>query len=150
MDWVTRAATWLCRLERSLLLLGCCPGARLVNRSLCHWSCQYYGHNRYPILYCRYHYGVFISSFASTSLDSATRIQRYLITEIFAGMNIKAFENRFLATAFAVGSAALLAFASGADGKGALALWPLFGAINQTLAALALIVITIYLEKREA
>ncbi len=43
-------------------------------------------------------------------------------------------------------TAALLAFASGADGKGALTLWPLFGAVNQTLASLTLIIITIYLK----
>jgi carbon starvation protein len=41
-----------------------------------------------------------------------------------------------------------LAFATGADGKGALKLWPLFGAVNQTLAALALIIITLYLKAR--
>jgi carbon starvation protein len=48
----------------------------------------------------------------------------------------------------AVGSALALAFATGAGGKGALTLWPLFGATNQTLAALALIIITLYLEKQ--
>ena len=47
-----------------------------------------------------------------------------------------------------VGSALLLAFATGASGKGALKLWPLFGAVNQTLAALALIIITLYLKAR--
>ena len=52
-----------------------------------------------------------------------------------------------MATGFAVVTAAILAFASGADGKGALALWPLFGAVNQTLAALALILATLYLRR---
>ncbi len=51
-------------------------------------------------------------------------------------------------TSIAVGSALILAFATGADGKGALKLWPLFGAVNQTLAALALIIITLYLKAR--
>ena len=32
--------------------------------------------------------------------------------------------------------------------KGALTLWPLFGAINQLLAGLALILITVYLKSR--
>jgi len=49
----------------------------------------------------------------------------------------------------AVGSALILAFATGASGKGALKLWPLFGAVNQTLAALALIIITLYLKTKD-
>lgn len=90
--------------------------------------------------------GVFVASFAGTSLDSATRIQRYVITEMFADFKMNIFRNRYLATFAAVGTAALLAFVTGANGKGALTLWPLFGAINQTLAALALVVITMYLK----
>jgi len=53
-----------------------------------------------------------------------------------------------VATAIAVGSALILAFATGTSGKGALKLWPLFGAVNQTLAALALIIITLYLKAK--
>ena len=41
-----------------------------------------------------------------------------------------------------------LAFATGASGNGALKLWPLFGAVNQVLAALALTVITLYLKAK--
>jgi len=41
-----------------------------------------------------------------------------------------------------------LIFSSGANGKGALNLWPLFGATNQTLAGLSLVIITIYLRER--
>jgi carbon starvation protein len=74
--------------------------------------------------------GVFVASFASTTLDSATRIQRYIVTELFVGLKINIFKNRFVATGFAVLSAALLAFITGADGKGALSMWPLFGAVN--------------------
>ncbi len=92
--------------------------------------------------------GVFIASFAGTTLDTATRIQRYVISELAEDLHIDVLKNRYAATAFAVGSAALLAFASGADGKGALTLWPMFGAVNQTLAALALIVITLYLKTK--
>lgn len=92
--------------------------------------------------------GVFVASFAGTTLDSATRIQRYISTEVFSSFKIKAFNNMYIATAFAVVTAAILAFSAGADGGGALALWPLFGAVNQTLAALALIVITLYLKSK--
>jgi carbon starvation protein len=92
--------------------------------------------------------GVFVASFAATTLDTATRIQRYVISELFGGLKITALTNRYTATVVAVGSALVLAFATGAGGAGALKLWPLFGATNQTLAALALIIITLYLERR--
>jgi carbon starvation protein len=91
--------------------------------------------------------GVFVASFAGTTLDTATRIQRYVISELSSDLRINQLKNRHMATGFAVVSAAVLAFASGADGKGALALWPLFGAVNQTLAALALIIATLYLRR---
>jgi carbon starvation protein len=91
--------------------------------------------------------GVFVASFAGTTLDSATRIQRYVISELASDLKLNFLTNRYTATLIAVGSALLLAFATGADGKGALKLWPLFGATNQTLAALALVIITLYLER---
>ncbi len=92
--------------------------------------------------------GVFVASFAGTTLDTATRIQRYVFSEIATDLKIGISKNRYATTFFVVVTAALLAFASGADGKGALTLWPMFGAVNQTLAALALIVITLYLRRR--
>jgi len=94
--------------------------------------------------------GVFVASFAGTTLDTATRIQRYIITELFASAKVKGkwAKNAYVTTFIAIATAMLLAFASGADGKGALKLWPLFGAINQTLAALTLIVITNYLRRK--
>ena len=92
--------------------------------------------------------GVFVASFAGTTLDTATRIQRYVIGELFGGLKLTALTNRYVGTAVAVGTALILAFATGAGGKGALTLWPLFGATNQTLAALALIIIALYLKRR--
>ena len=92
--------------------------------------------------------GVFVASFAGTTLDTATRIQRYVVSELSTDLKFEGFRNRYVATFFAVFTAGLLAFASGADGKGALSLWPLFGAVNQTLAALALIIITLYLKRK--
>jgi carbon starvation protein len=91
---------------------------------------------------------VFVASFAGTTLDTATRIQRYVIGELGSGIKVPALSNRWVGTAIAVGTALILAFATGADGKGALKLWPLFGAVNQTLAALALIIITLYLKAK--
>ncbi|MGA1824930.1 MAG: carbon starvation protein A [bacterium] len=92
--------------------------------------------------------GVFIASFAGTTLDTATRVQRYVISEMMDYLSIKALSNKWMATLLAVGTALILAFSTGAAGKGALTLWPLFGAINQLLAGLALIVITLYLKKK--
>ena len=92
--------------------------------------------------------GVFVASFAGTTLDTATRIQRYVVTELFVDIKLHIFKNRYFTTSVVVVSALVLAFLSGADGKGALKLWPLFGAINQTLAALALIVATMYLKHK--
>ncbi len=92
--------------------------------------------------------GVFVASFAGTTLDTATRIQRYVVTELGTDLKLDMFSNRYVSTAFAILTAALLAFASGADGQGALTLWPLFGAVNQTLAALALIIVTLYLRRK--
>jgi len=92
--------------------------------------------------------GVFIASFAGTTLDTATRIQRYVIGELASDLNISFLSNRWAATTIAVLSAAALAFATGADGTGAMKLWPLFGAANQLLASLALLVVTLYLKRQ--
>lgn len=91
--------------------------------------------------------GVFIASFAGTTLDSATRVQRYVIAEMFEGTRYDCLSNKWIATGLAVVTAAILAFSTGADGKGALMLWPMFGAVNQLLGGLALIVASAYLLK---
>ena len=92
--------------------------------------------------------GVFVASFAGTTLDTATRIQRYVIGELAADLKIRSLQRRHPATLLAVITAAGLAFYNGAGGKGALTLWPLFGAVNQLLAGLALVVVTYYLKQQ--
>ena len=92
--------------------------------------------------------GVFIASFAGTTLDTSVRIQRYVVSELANDLKIPYLGNRWVATTFAVLTAAGLAFATGADGKGAMILWPLFGSANQLLASLALLVITLYLKRK--
>jgi carbon starvation protein len=92
--------------------------------------------------------GVFIASFAGTTLDTATRIQRYVVAELCSDIGLKPLANRYAATALAVLTAAGLAFATGADGTGAMKLWPLFGAANQLIAAMALLIVTNYLLKK--
>ncbi len=90
--------------------------------------------------------GVFLVSFAATTLDSATRIQRYVVAEFATQMKMKPLANKYVATGIAVFTAFLLAFHDGA-GKGGLVLWPLFGCVNQLLGGLALLVITLYLAR---
>lgn len=92
--------------------------------------------------------GVFIASFAGTTLDTSVRIQRYVISEIASDLKLRYLSNRWVATTIAVVSAAAVAFATGANGTGAMKLWPLFGAANQLLAALALLMITLYLKSK--
>jgi len=92
--------------------------------------------------------GVFVASFAGTTLDTATRIQRYVVQEMAGDLKVGFFKNTHAATAFAVITAVILAFSTGASGAGALTLWPLFGATNQCLAGLALLVITLYIKRR--
>jgi len=92
--------------------------------------------------------GVFIASFAATTLDTATRLQRYVVAECAKNFNNKLFTQKHPATAFAVITALILAFYNG-TGKGALVLWPLFGTCNQLLAGLSLLVITVYLIRKK-
>jgi carbon starvation protein len=92
--------------------------------------------------------GVFVASFAGTTLDTATRIQRYVLAELFGGIKLTALTGKYVATGIAIVSAGILAFATGASGVGAMKLWPLFGATNQSLAALALIIVALYLHTK--
>ncbi|GAB6188971.1 carbon starvation protein A [Marinitoga arctica] len=95
---------------------------------------------------------VFIVSFAGTTMDSSARIQRFALQELFTNKDkeviVKPLKNRYVSTAIVI--LAALALALSADGgKGALILWPVFGALNQLLASLALLVGTVYLAKKK-
>ena len=92
--------------------------------------------------------GVFVASFAATTLDTATRLQRYIVAELGTAWGAPAVAKKHPATLIAVGTALFLAFYNG-SGKGALTLWPLFGATNQLLAGLALLVVSIYLARKK-
>jgi len=94
---------------------------------------------------------VLVACFAATTLDTATRLQRYVIQELATSLHMKPLENKYLATALAVSlgfTVAMLPGPSGAYGTGGLILWPLFGATNQLLAGLALMVTFFYLWRR--
>jgi carbon starvation protein len=100
-----------------------------------------------PVKYGAAFVVVFIVSFANTTLDSAARIQRLSLQEIFTdrgGKVRKPLNNRHLATLIIVLAAAAMTFFK-PGGQGAMVLWPLFGSLNQLMAALALGVVTVWL-----
>ncbi|MDP6447245.1 MAG: carbon starvation protein A, partial [Pirellulaceae bacterium] len=81
---------------------------------------------------------VLVASFAATTLDTATRLQRYVLQELFTTAGLKPLANKYVATAIALVVAATVAlFAGEKPGAGGMTLWPLFGATNQLLAGLA-------------
>jgi carbon starvation protein len=83
---------------------------------------------------------VFMVSFASTTIDTATRLQRYVISEFGDSIGQKWLDNKYIAAGIAVVSAYFMAFRGSAN-----VIWPLFGATNQLLAGLALLTVTVYL-----
>jgi carbon starvation protein len=100
---------------------------------------------------------VLVACFAATTLDTATRLQRYVVQELAGALNLRPLTNKYAATLLAVALALALAMmrgpasASGAPaphGTGGLYLWPLFGATNQLLAGLAFMVTALYLWRR--
>ncbi len=113
--------------------------------------------------------GVLVASFAGTTMDTACRLQRYVVQELArtlgrrdeAGQPIGrqplAFmTNKHAATLFAITTAGMLAALPkpGAEwtlqtaGTGGLILWPLFGATNQLLGGLAFLVVSFWLWRR--
>jgi len=99
---------------------------------------------------------VLVASFAATTLDTATRLQRYVVQELAATFKLRPLQAKHGATLFAVLVALVVAavpppgstWATGM-GKGGLILWPLFGAVNQLLAGLAFLVVAFYLARRK-
>ena len=91
---------------------------------------------------------VIVVSFALTSLDSATRLLRYNVSEMGDTLGVAALGNRYVASAVAIAAIWVFAFIQ-VDGEFAgLILWQLFGTTNQLLAGLALLAITLYLLRR--
>lgn len=89
-----------------------------------------------------------VALFAGTTMDSGVRLQRYIIQEWGDIYGITWFRSGIAATGVAVGTCLLLAFgAGGASGSGGMVIWPLFGATNQILASMTLLVISVMLIK---
>lgn len=81
-----------------------------------------------------------LKTFVMTTLDSATRITRYICNELFGEtLGITPLKNKYLATL-------VVGLAAGALALGNWkAIWPVFGASNQLIASLVLIVVGVYL-----
>ena len=91
-----------------------------------------------------------VACFAATTIDTATRLQRYVFQEIGSAAKIKPLTNKYVATTFAVITGLSLAvFIGDKPGSGGMALWPMFGASNQILAGLGFLVIMLYLIRRK-
>ncbi len=88
-----------------------------------------------------------LSSFVLTSTDTGTRLARYVLTELTG------IKNRYLATVLTLILPAILVFIKYTDPKSGKtlpvwkALWPVFGATNQLIAALVLFVVMVWLMK---
>ncbi|MFN4033946.1 MAG: carbon starvation protein A [Fimbriimonadales bacterium] len=89
--------------------------------------------------------------FALTTLDTGARLIRYNLQELGRAWNLAPLQNATLATLLAVGLIGFFALLKAPDpitgelkSVGVL-LWQLFGASNQLLAALALLVVSLYL-----
>ena len=91
---------------------------------------------------------VLVVSFALTSLDSATRLLRYNVTEIGETLGVATLGNRYAASAIAVAAIWFFAFFQVRGEFAGLVLWQLFGTTNQMLAGLALLAVTVYLLRR--
>ncbi len=87
--------------------------------------------------------------FAATTMDTGVRLQRYIVQEWGRIYSVPALTGRFLSTAIAVAACLALAFGAGeGGGTGGLEIWPLFGTTNQLLAALTLLVLSVFLMKK--
>jgi carbon starvation protein len=85
-----------------------------------------------------------LKTFVMTSLDSATRIARYICSELLGEtFNIPYMKDKYAATV-------LIGVLAGALALGNWkAIWPVFGAANQLIASLVLIVASVYLMARK-
>ena len=87
-----------------------------------------------------------VSAFALTSLDTATRLGRFIFQEFFEPEDVNApkpmWTNMYLATGITVVFGGLLAATSWQQ------IWPVFGSANQLLAALALRAVAVWMKKQ--
>ncbi len=83
-----------------------------------------------------------VSTFLLTTLDTCTRLCRFLVEELFEWRNKT---SRYLGTILVLILPALLVFQTYNGQPAWKATWPLFGSTNQLLSSLALITFAVYL-----
>ena len=103
-----------------------------------------------PLAFSQTMLAVMVVLFAATTMDAGLRLQRYIVQEWGNIYDIKPLKNNYVSTLLAI--AACLAVAFGVTngqypGDGGMLIWPVFGATNQILASMTLMVISIYLIK---
>jgi carbon starvation protein len=91
-----------------------------------------------------------LATFILTTLDTATRLGRYIFQEFFSMEGKSA---RYIATAATLCLPAIFVLINLKDANGNIVpawktIWPIFGATNQLLAGLALMVIGVWLRKK--
>ena len=91
---------------------------------------------------------VLIVLFAATTMDTSVRIQRYILNELGQVYSIGPLKNTWFSSLVAVLTSMALVLAK-EGGKGGLVFWPVFGAANQLLAGLALLVTYLYLRREQ-
>ena len=87
-----------------------------------------------------------VSAFALTSLDTATRLARFIFQEYFEDPTKEKqspLTNMYVSTTITVVLGAILAVG------GYSVIWPIFGSANQLLAALALMTVALWLKKQK-
>jgi carbon starvation protein len=92
-----------------------------------------------------------LSTFLLTTLDTCTRLARYVLQEFFGWNNAEA-RVRWTATVLTLVLPAIMAFMTYTTPSGESipvwrAIWPVFGATNQLLAGLALLAVTVWLRR---
>ena len=82
---------------------------------------------------------VMINAFVLTTLDTSVRLSRFITVELM-GPKVPVLKNRFVATIAVCGAALALALTGNVT-----TLWKMFGASNQLVASLGLIVVSVFL-----